>query len=76
MTALLGESIIEMREGKVLSVNWHLVWELGSVPGIGEVRAARLRSEGINTVHRLAGTSAQSIAMAIRGGRSEILCLR
>jgi len=69
-------AIIEMREGKVLSVNWQLVWELGSVPGIGEVRAARLRSEGINTVQRLAETSEQTIAVAIRGGRSEALCLR
>jgi uncharacterized protein YprB with RNaseH-like and TPR domain len=69
-------AIIEMRAGRVLSVNWHLLWELGSVPGIGEARAARLRSQGIKTVHQLAETSEQTIATAIRGGRSEALPLR
>jgi uncharacterized protein YprB with RNaseH-like and TPR domain len=67
---------IEMRAGKVLSVNWHLLWELGSVPGIGNARAARLKAEGIHTVHQLAETAEQTIATAIKGARSEALCLR
>jgi uncharacterized protein YprB with RNaseH-like and TPR domain len=69
-------AIIEMRAGKVLNVRWHLLWELGSIPGIGEARATRLRREGINTVHQLAETSEHAIAMAIKGGRSEGLLLR
>jgi Icc-related predicted phosphoesterase len=41
-------AIIEIRAGKVRGLEWHNLWELVSVGGIGESRAARLRNSGIN----------------------------
>jgi len=69
-------AVIEMRAGKVLGVNWHLLWELRSISGIGESRATGLRNQGIKTVYQLAESSEEAIATAIRGVRSEASPLR
>jgi uncharacterized protein YprB with RNaseH-like and TPR domain len=62
--------------GKVVSVEWHTLWELGSVPGIGAGRESRLRDAGIHNLHQLAEASGQYVAKSIKGSVAEGLSLR
>jgi len=69
-------AIIELQAGKVLSVVWHFLWELCSIPGIGAGRESRLRRAGIHNLDQLAESSTQYIAKSIKGGVSEAASIR
>lgn len=69
-------AIIQLQSGKVRSVEWHLLWELGSVPGIGEARESRLRNAGIHSLKHLAEASGQYVAKSIKGSVAEGLSLK
>jgi uncharacterized protein YprB with RNaseH-like and TPR domain len=60
-------AIIELNAGKVLTVEWHLLWELCSIPGVGSGRQSRLNSAGVQKPDQLAEASPQDIAKAIKG---------
>ena len=61
-------AIIEIRAGKVRGLEWPNLWELVSVGGIGESRAARLRNSGINDLAQLADASAEYIKQVLKCG--------
>ena len=69
-------AVIELQSGKVLSVQWHSLWELGSIPGIGAGRESRLKDAGIHNLRQLAEASGQYVAKSIKGGVAEGLSLR
>ena len=69
-------ALIELQSGKLRSVEWRTLWELASVPGIGEGRESRLRDAGINNLRELAEASAEFVAKSIKGGLGEGASLR
>jgi len=69
-------AVIELKSGRVRSVEWHTLWELSSVPGIGQARESRLREAGITGVRQLAEASGQYIAKSIKASVAEGLSLR
>lgn len=64
-------AVIDMRAGKVASLQWHLLWELASVPGIGDGRRSRLEDSGITPISALINASRDDIVRALRCGVSE-----
>ncbi len=64
-------ALIEIKAGKVLSVAWHLLWELASIPGIGAIREGRLRDAGLCNLHQFAEASAHNIDKILKVGHSE-----
>ena len=69
-------AIVDLQSRKVPSVQWHILWELASVPGIGEGRKSRLRDAGIHNLRQLAEASGEFIAKSIKGGLGEGTSLR
>jgi uncharacterized protein YprB with RNaseH-like and TPR domain len=69
-------ALIELQAGRVVGVEWHTLWELCSITGIGPERQTRLKAAGIKNVIQLAQASEGQIAAAIRGGISEARALR
>ncbi len=60
--------IIDIQDGKVGTVKWHLLWELASIPGIGESRELRLLEAGIRTPQDLTATSEERVALILKSG--------
>jgi len=69
-------AIIEMRAGKVMSVKWHVLWELSSISGIGAARESRLKDARIHTPRELGEASEERIAEILKSGESEAVRLR
>jgi uncharacterized protein YprB with RNaseH-like and TPR domain len=69
-------AVIELQSGKVRSMEWHRLWELSSVPGIGQGRESRLREAGIHDLRQLAEASGHYVAKSIKGSVAEGLSLR
>jgi len=64
-------AIIEIRAGKVCGVRWHNLWELVSVCGIKESRAAQLRDAGIGRLAQLADAPSERIRQVLKCGAAE-----
>jgi Icc-related predicted phosphoesterase len=60
--------IIDIQDGKIGKVKWHLLWELSSIPGVGESRQLKLLEAGIRTPQDLAAASEQRIALILKSG--------
>lgn len=69
-------AIINISAGKVKDVQWHQLWELGSICGIKEGRAARLRTVGIRNVTQLAETAVEKIQQILKCGMGEALSIK
>jgi predicted RecB family nuclease len=65
-----------MCAGKVVSVKWQPLWNLGSIPGINEDRKLSLEKAGILTLRSLTEASAEHVARAIRADYAETARLR
>ena len=64
-------AIIEIRAGRVCGVQWHNLWELGSVGGIKESRAALLKNAGISNLTQLADAPSEHIKQVLKCGAGE-----
>ena len=69
-------AIIDIRAGKVCDLQWHHLWELFSVSGIKESRAAMLKDAGINTVQQLSDAPAEYIKNALNCGAGEAVTMK
>lgn len=69
-------ALIEMEAGKALSVEWRLLWELGSICGIREGREARLKNAGIGTVLQLAEADEVAVVKALKSSIEEAKVLK
>jgi hypothetical protein len=68
--------IIEMCAGKVVSVKWQPLWDLGSIPGVNEGRKLSLEKVGVFTIRGLTEASTEHVARAIRADYVESARLR
>lgn len=64
-------AIIEIRAGRVRGVQWHYLWELMSLCGIKDSRAARLRDAGISNLTQLADAPPEHIKQVLKCGAGE-----
>jgi Icc-related predicted phosphoesterase/uncharacterized protein YprB with RNaseH-like and TPR domain len=64
-------AIIEIRAGKICHVQWHHIWELGSLCGIKEARASRLKDAGISNLAQLADAPSERIKQVLKCGSGE-----
>lgn len=64
-------ALIELQKNKVRNVRWHNLWELTSVTGVKDSRAARLKLSGISTLAELADAPIEYIRQALRCGEAE-----
>jgi Icc-related predicted phosphoesterase/uncharacterized protein YprB with RNaseH-like and TPR domain len=69
-------AVLQLQSGRVRSIEWQTLWELGSLPGIGSGRESRLRDAGIRSVRQLAESSAEYISKSIKGGIVEGMSLK
>ncbi len=71
-------AIIDVAAGKVKNqgVQWHHLWELVSVLGVKEGRAARLRNSGISNLTQLAEASSECIKQVLKCGAAEALSIK
>jgi Icc-related predicted phosphoesterase/uncharacterized protein YprB with RNaseH-like and TPR domain len=69
-------AIIEIRAGRVCGVQWHNLWELVSLCGIKESRAARLRDAGISNLTQLADAPSECIKQVLKCGAGEVSSMK
>jgi Icc-related predicted phosphoesterase len=69
-------AVLELQDGKTKFVEWHELWELRSICGIGEAREAHLKGSRIHGVTQLARASELRIKTALRCGMSQAKCLK
>lgn len=69
-------AIIDIRAAKVCNLQWHDLWELFSVSGIKESRAAMLNAAGIKNVNQLADAPAECIKKALNCGAGEAASIK
>ena len=65
-------AVLSVQSGEVVAVTWHLLWELGSISGVGGARLERLQQAGIRTVQQLAAASPERVRKALNCGVREV----
>ncbi|HKV25090.1 MAG TPA: ribonuclease H-like domain-containing protein [Candidatus Acidoferrum sp.] len=69
-------AIIDIQNGQVQNIEWHQLWELASIPGIGEARESMLRNSGISDLSQLRAIEDEGLREILKCGRSEAAAIR
>jgi len=69
-------AMIDMRGGQMQKIQWHQVWELTSIPGVGETRESMLRNSGIFDLPQLQALADEELHAILKCGGSEAAAIK